>query len=99
MHTEIGLKNVLSFIDQGYDNYLISPNGKLQKLLSRLAFQGLGHPFQPFIIGQRHVGPKMALSTGAKLVFYGENVAEYGNNIEDNYSPKWTPNFIQVLIF
>ena len=28
----------------------------------------------------------MALSTGAKLVFYGENVAEYGNNIEDNYS-------------
>ena len=34
MHTDIGLKNVLSFIDQGYDNYLISPNGKLQKLLS-----------------------------------------------------------------
>ena len=99
MHTDIGLKNVLSFIDQGYDNYLISPNGKLQKLLSRLAFQGLGHPFQPFIIGQRHVGPKMALSTGAKLVFYGENVAEYGNNIEDNYSPKMDPKLYTSFNF
>ena len=91
IHTDIGLKNVWSFIDEGYDNYMISPNAKLQKLLSKLAFENLGHPFQPFIVGQRSIGPKFALMTGAKLVFYGENVAEYGNRIEDNYSPTMCP--------
>ena len=39
------------------------------KLLSKLAFENLGHPFQPFIVGQRSIGPKFALMTGAKLVF------------------------------
>ena len=92
MHTDIGLKNVWSFIDQGFDNYLVSPNAKLQKKLSKLAFENLGHPFQPFIVGQRSIGPKFALMTGAKLVFYGENVAEYGNRIEDNYYPTMDPN-------
>ena len=42
MHTEIGLKNVWSFIDD--DNYMISPNAKLQRLLTKLAFENLGHP-------------------------------------------------------
>ena len=83
------IKKCIVFYSQGYDNYLISPD-KLQKLLSRLAFEGLGRPFQPFIIGQRHVGPKMALSAGAKLVFYGENVAEYGNNMKIIILQKWT---------
>tara|TARA_B100000927_G_scaffold287734_1_gene281101 strand:+ start:147 stop:1388 length:1242 start_codon:yes stop_codon:yes gene_type:complete len=91
LHTDIGLKNVWSFIDQGFDNYMVSPNSILQKLLSKKAFENLGHPFQPFIVGQRSIGPKFALMTGAKLVFYGENVAEYGNRIEDNYLPTMDP--------
>ena len=41
----------------------------------------------------------MALSTGAKLVFYGENVAEYGNNIEDNYSPIMDPKLYTSFNF
>ena len=90
MHTDIGLRNVWSFIDQGFDNYMVK-NAKLQKLLSKLAFENLGHPFQPFIVGQRSIGPKFALMTGAKLVFYGENVAEYGNRIEENYLPTMDP--------
>ena len=85
--TEVGIRNLSSMIDSGFDNQLISPNGDIQKKLTRLAFENLGHPFQPFILGQRVVGPKAALATGAKLVFYGENVAEYGNRIEENYTP------------
>jgi hypothetical protein len=42
------------------------------------------HPFQPFIIGQKAFGPKMAAKFGIPLVFYGENEAEYGNPIADN---------------
>ena len=87
LFTQIGLDNFFSLIDNGFGNVMISPPGDVQRKLTRLAFRNLGHPFQPFIVGQRSVGPKLALERNIKLVFYGDNVAEYGNRIEDNYSP------------
>ncbi|MDC1358666.1 N-acetyl sugar amidotransferase [Gammaproteobacteria bacterium] len=89
--TEIGQKNHLNLIKSGFNNLLISPNGKVHRKLTRFAFEIIGHPFQPFIFGQRSVGPKVALQHDIKLIFYGENVAEYGNNIKDNYSPIMDP--------
>ena len=88
LFTDIGLENYLSLIDNGFANVMLSPPGDVQRQLTRLAFKNLGHPFQPFIVGQRAVGPKLALQNKIKLIFYGENVAEYGNRIEDNYSPQ-----------
>ena len=88
IYTNNGWRNFQAWIDiGGFDNFLIHPNGKVHKKLTRLAFEKLGHPFQPFIIGQKMVGPRMSVLHDIPLVFYGENQAEYGNNIEDNYSP------------
>jgi len=39
----------------------------------------LFHPFQPFILGQKNLPPKIAARFDIPLVFYGENEAEYGN--------------------
>ena len=85
--TETGIINHQNLIKSGFDNVLHSVNGKVHRLLTKLAFTNLGHPFQPFIFGQRTVGPKEALKNNISLVFYGENVAEYGNRKEENYSP------------
>ena len=87
-YTDIGWKNLQNFINKGFDNILVTPNGRVHRLLTKLAFLNLGHPFQPFIVGQRNVAPKIALQYGVKLIFYGENVAEYGNNIKDNFRPQ-----------
>ena len=38
-------------------------------------------------MGQRVIAPNYAVKKGIKLSFYGENVGEYGNKIEDNYRP------------
>jgi len=54
------------------------------------------HPFQPFIIGQRIIGPAMAAKFGVQLVMYGENQAEYGNNTEENYIPTMDKKFFSV---
>ena len=97
--TPIGYDNLASLIDLGFDNILISPNGKIQRRLTQLAFRNLGHPFQPFIIGQRVVGPRLALEKNIKLVFYGENVAEYGNDISGNYSPLMDPSLFTSFNF
>ena len=91
LYTSIGWQNLQSFIHSGFDNVLHTPNGEVHRLLTKLAFTKLGHPFQPFIFGQRNVAPKQALQQGVKLVFYGENVAEYGNRLEDNFSPYMDP--------
>lgn len=90
--TQVGLDNFFSLIDNGFSNVLVSPPGNVQRKLTRLAFKNIGHPFQPFIVGQRAVAPHLAQQKGIKLIFYGENVAEYGNRIADNYSPLMDPS-------
>ena len=94
-YTDIGWKNFINWSKiGGFDNILFSPNGRLHRILTRLAFENLLHPFQPFIIGQKIIGPLIASKFDIPLVFYGENPAEYGNNIKDNESPKMDLEFV-----
>jgi len=85
IYTEVGWKNFRNWIDVGgFDNITFNYNGRVHALLTRLAIEKLFHPFQPFIIGQKNIAPKIALQYGIPLIFYGENEAEYGNPIADN---------------
>jgi N-acetyl sugar amidotransferase len=88
VHTEWGWKNFEAWIHAGFDNFLCTPNGRVHRLVTRLAVENLFHPFQPFIFGQKSLAPKMALLHKIPLVFYGENEAEYGNPIADTQSAK-----------
>ena len=65
MFTEVGWSNFnnLSRIG-GVDSFLYTPNGRIHSLLTSLAFKNLGHPFQPFIHGQKIIGPKIAQKMG-----------------------------------
>ncbi len=95
-YTEVGWRNFQSWIHSGLDNALVTPNGHVHRLLTRLAFERLLHPFQPFIIGQRMVGPRYATLYNVPLVFYGENQAEYGNNIAENFKPQMDMSFFKA---
>lgn len=88
VYTEWGWKNHQAWIHAGFDNFLMTPNGRIHRLLTRLAVDNLFHPFQPFILGQKNLAPKMALLFNLPLVFYGENEAEYGNPIQDTTTAK-----------
>lgn len=94
-YTEIGWKNFQSWIHAGHDNFLYSPNGELHRYLTKLAFLNLAHPFQPFIIGQKLIGPRFSALYKIPLVFYGENQAEYGNNIKENDRPTMQATFFE----
>jgi N-acetyl sugar amidotransferase len=83
VYTEWGWKNHQAWIHAGFDNLLMTPNGRVHRLLTRLAVENLFHPFQAFIFGQKALAPKLALLHQIPLVFYGENEAEYGNPITD----------------
>jgi N-acetyl sugar amidotransferase len=88
IHTDWGWKNFQAWIHAGFDNLLATPNGRVHRLLTRLATERLLHPFQPFIIGQRHLAAKMAAMHDVKLIFYGESGSEYGNPSKENESAK-----------
>ncbi len=87
MYTDYGYQNFRNWIEiGGFDNISYNQNGKVMKLLTRLAIENLLHPFQTFILGQKNLAPKVALQYDIPLVFYGENEAEYGNPIAENTS-------------
>lgn len=87
LYTDYGYQNWKNWIDiGGFDNLSFRRNGRVMKLLTKLAIENLLHPFQTFILGQKNLGPKLAAKFGIPLVFYGENEAEYGNPIADNSS-------------
>jgi N-acetyl sugar amidotransferase len=96
-YTEIGWKNFENWMHVGgMDNILFTPNGRLHRYLTRQAFLNLLHPFQPFIVGQRIIGPLMAAKFGVPLVMYGENQAEYGNNPKENFKPTMDRKFFSL---
>ena len=97
LYTDIGQKNFHEWMHTGgLDNMLYTPSGILHREMTRNAFLNLLHPFQPFIVGQRIIGPAMAKKFGVKLVMYGENQAEYGNAIEDNKNPIMDMDFFST---
>ena len=97
LYTDIGWKNFTNWIHiGGFDNILFTPNGKLHRILTKIAFENLLHPFQPFIIGQKIIGPLIALKFNIPLIFYGENQAEYGNAIDENETPKMDKKFFSI---
>lgn len=86
IYTDWGWKNHQAWIHAGFDNLLMTPNGRVHRLLTRLAVENLFHPFQPFILGQKNLAPKMSALHRIPLVFYGEDEAEYGNPRQDTAS-------------
>lgn len=80
-YTEIGRKNLDSFIGSGFDHILGTPNPEVTRRLAREAFVEMGDPFQPFIYGQTNFPVSIAKKYGATLIMYGENgEVEYGGD-------------------
>lgn len=96
LHTPWGWQNFQSWIHTGFDNLLLTPNGRVHRLLTRLAVEILFHPFQPFIFGQKAIAAKMSVLHDIPLVFYGENEAEYGNPLADNDSAMRSKEYFSV---
>ncbi len=87
IYTDIGVQNFYAWLDAGFANYTYNQNRRAHRILTRLAFENLCHPFQPFILGQKNLAPKMSVFLDIPFVIYGENEAEYGNAIKDNEKP------------
>ncbi len=89
LYTDMGWKNIQSFIHKGgFHNILGTPNPIVHRKLTRLSFDILGDPFQPFIYGQTNFPLQIAVRFGIPLIMYGENgEVEYGGDMKNAESP------------
>ena len=83
-YTDIGWKNYRSWINSGFDNILFTPNKKIHGLLTRIAFENILHPFQPFALGQNSFPLKVAIQNKIKLVIYGDGNEERASGKSDS---------------
>ena len=83
-YTDIGWKNYKSWINSGFDNVLFTPNKKIHGLLTRVAFENVLHPFQPFALGQYSFPLKVAIQNKIKLIIYGDGVEERATGNPNN---------------
>tara|TARA_B100000787_G_scaffold82857_1_gene61057 strand:- start:1211 stop:2416 length:1206 start_codon:yes stop_codon:yes gene_type:complete len=82
VYSDIGRKNLTSFINSGFDHKLITPNGKIYKLFAKLCFAYIGDHEEIFDHGQMSGPVQEALRNGVNLVMYGENgELEYGGDM------------------
>lgn len=82
--TDIGNQNLYNLTQSGFDNILVTPNGKTHRKFSKLAFIELGDNFLPFSYGQLHAPIQIAVKFNIPFVMYGEHgELEYGGSLED----------------
>jgi len=89
LYTDIGFQNLHELTRVGdVANVLGTPPGKTHRLLTKLSFEILGDPFQPFIYGQTNYPLQMAVQMQIPLVMYGENgEVEYGGDMKNAFKP------------
>lgn len=89
IYTEIGFENFQNMIHiGGLHNILGTPNGVVHRKLTKLAFEILGDPFQPFIYGQTNFPLQTAVNYQIPLIMYGENgEVEYGGDMKNAFNP------------
>ena len=83
--TDIGRQNLDAFVASGFDVIQGRPNGLTTRKLTRLAFEHMGDPFQPFIYGQTNFPLTIAVKYGIRLIMYGEDgELEYGGEVKEH---------------
>jgi N-acetyl sugar amidotransferase len=86
--TDIGRQNLDAFIAAGFNHILGTPDPTVTRKLTKLSFQHVGDPFQPFIYGQTNFPMHMAVMHNVSLIMYGENgEVEYGGDMKNAFRP------------
>ena len=91
--TNIGWRNLKSFVASGFNNLIAMPDGQLHRQLARTAFEAKGDAFEPFVYGQKAWAYHVAQRFNVRLIMYGENGGlEYGGSSLNRDVPKESPD-------
>ena len=84
--TEIGIKNVQSFINSGYEHLHVTPNHEAMRTLNKIGFVEMGFPYYGWLIAIHTAVLRVAVQFNIPLIFYSEDgEVEYGGNLKKGF--------------
>ena len=95
---EIGDKNLINFINSGFDHIHITANPKVLDRLNKYGFIEKGFPYYGWLIAIHTAVIKTALNFKIPLIFYGEDgEIEYGGSIESKNKPLYNIEYMKKV--
>jgi N-acetyl sugar amidotransferase len=95
LETDIGVQNVLSFINSGYDHIHITPNLEAMRKLNRIGLIDMGFPYYGWLIAIHSAVFRLAVQFNIPLVFYSEDgEVEYGGDAKYKNKGVYDINYI-----
>ena len=81
---ELGDKNLINFINSGYNHIHVTPDPKVMQILNKYGFIEKGFPYYGWLIAIHTAVIRTAFNFNVNLLFYGEDgEVEYGGSIEN----------------
>jgi N-acetyl sugar amidotransferase len=81
LETELGVNNLLSFINKGYDHIHVSPNPEAMRKLNKIGLIEMGLPYYGWLIAIHSAVLRIAVQFNIPLIFYSEDgEVEYGGD-------------------
>lgn len=95
---ELGDKNLLNFINSGFNHIHLTPNPVVLNRLNKYGFIEKGFPYYGWLIAIMTAVIKTAGNFKIPLVFYGEDgEVEYGGSSESKYNPLYDVNYMKRI--
>ena len=98
--TDIGVRNVLNFIDSGFNHIHISPDKEAMRAINKSGFVNEGQPYYGWLVAIHTAVIRLALSLNITLIFYAEDgEVEYGGSIQNKGGVIFGLDFFNDIYF
>lgn len=98
--TDIGVRNVLNFIDSGFNHIHISPDKEAMRAINKSGFVNEGQPYYGWLVAIHTAVIRLALSLNITLIFYAEDgEVEYGGSIQNKGGVVFGLDFFNDIYF
>jgi len=95
LETSLGLKNLVSFLNVGFDHVHITPNEEAMRVLNKIGLTEMGFPYYGWLVAIYSAVIKVAINFNINLIFYAEDgEVEYGGDAKLAYNPIYSADYI-----
>lgn len=88
LELDLGVRNLLNFVERGFEHIHVTPNAELMRRLDRLGFETVGFPYYGWLTAILTAVIRVAITFETSLIFYGDDgEVEYGGTTSTRDQP------------
>ena len=91
-------RNLLNFVNSGFDHILVTPNPEIMATIDRYGFEDLGFPYYGWLTAIHTAVIRTAIAYSVPLVVYGEDgEVEYGGSTEKENEQVYNIEYMRTI--